>query len=348
MEKIRLNKVLANKELLETFNDPIYIVGSDRDFLYFNYQYLSLTGLSPREIKSKKVCKDCFSMDICKDKCVYDECVRTGQIIQLREVGAKDKEGNKLSFWVSAIPLFAEDDKPAAVMAVLRDMTVEAGVHGKYKTLYERERNAKIHLEEVVKDRTKELRTANLKLKLINKKLEEFSIKDALTDLYNYRYFFEEISVLFKEAQRYNRPLSCLLLDIDYFKSANDNYSHQFGDFILRRLGSSLKTMLKKDDVLARYGGDEFVILLPNVYYKQAYSLAKMINKKIRSETFKEGGCSKKITISIGVSAYPDDKINDKDQLVKFADTALYKAKRSGKDTSYCYKDIRKRKQRLK
>ncbi|MCX5713559.1 MAG: sensor domain-containing diguanylate cyclase [Candidatus Omnitrophica bacterium] len=340
MEKLTLKKIMDNKELLDVINDPLYIVDKNKKLLYYNYPYMNLTCLTPRQMKQMNYCYECFCLDICKDKCIFDEIKDKKQPLQLREVDAKDRQGNSLSFWVNAVPLYGDNDDIEGALVMLRDMTSEVQIHSKYRVLYERERESRTHLEEIVKGKTSELRVANAKLKLINKKLEGLSIRDGLTDLYNHRYFFERINELFKDAEADKRPLSCLLLDVDFFKSVNDHYNHQFGDFVLRRLAEALLEISGKNAILARYGGDEFAILLVNTDYKSAALAARKINHKIREQVFKDEGFAKKITISIGVSNFPTDLISSADQLVKLADEALYRAKGLGRDRVFCYKDI--------
>ena len=135
MDKILLSKVIENRNLLEVLNDPAYIVGKSKELLYYNYNYYNLTGLSPRELKSKRICHECFSLDICSDNCLFDRCSRVKQPIQLRDVAARDKNGNLLSFWVTAVPLFGETDSVEAMLVFLRDMTAETGSRDKYKIL---------------------------------------------------------------------------------------------------------------------------------------------------------------------------------------------------------------------
>jgi diguanylate cyclase (GGDEF)-like protein len=164
-------------------------------------------------------------------------------------------------------------------------------------------------------------------------KLSHQALTDGLTGLYNYRHFWERADVELKRANRYSEPLSCLMIDIDDFKSINDRFDHQFGDFILKKISQILKSPLRATDILARYGGDEFSILLPNTDYDGTQVISKKIIDRIRGLHFKtKGPSSANVTISLGVSSYPIDKIIDSSQLVEYADVALYEAKAKGKD----------------
>ncbi|MGA1841405.1 MAG: diguanylate cyclase [bacterium] len=168
--------------------------------------------------------------------------------------------------------------------------------------------------------------------KLIDK-LSHQALTDGLTGLYNYRHFWERADVELKRANRYSEPLSCLMIDIDDFKSINDQFDHQFGDFILKKISQILKSPLRATDILARYGGDEFSILLPNTDYDGTQVISKKIIDRIRGLHFKTKGPSDTtVTVSLGVSSYPIDKIIDSSQLVEYADVALYEAKSKGKD----------------
>ena len=209
-----------------------------------------------------------------------------------------------------------------------------------YKALYEKVKLSKKRLESAHHQRTKELKVANEKLKKINRKLEELSIKDYFTNLYNYRYFSKQLDSLLKKSRIAKQPLSCIFIDIDHFKSVNGECDHQFGDFVLRRLGHIFSLVLREKDILARYGGNEFVIALPDTPYDSALKLAEKINKDVTDETFSDGEFSLKTTVSIGVSSYPHDKISSKQQLIRFADYALYRSKGRGKNTIVCYKDL--------
>ena len=164
-------------------------------------------------------------------------------------------------------------------------------------------------------------------------KLSHQALTDGLTGLYNYRHFWERVDVELKRANRYTEPLSCLMIDIDNFKYINDRFDHQFGDFILKKISQILKSPLRATDILARYGGDEFSILLPNTDYDGTQVISKKIIERIRGLQFEtKGSSSTTVTISLGVSAYPIDQIVESSQLVEYADAALYEAKAKGKD----------------
>ncbi len=190
---------------------------------------------------------------------------------------------------------------------------------------------------------TEELATKNGQLINMNQKLTELSIRDELTNLYNHRYFQEKMAEEFARASRYHYPLSCLMIDIDYFKSVNDAHGHPIGDKVLKEIGSFLLSHLRQSDTVARYGGEEFCVLLPHVGYEGAHLLADRLRKKIMDENYKlDSGLTLKITISIGVSSYPDDPVDRKETLLFYADKALYRAKGSGRNCVYMYHDLNK------
>ncbi|MBI3999390.1 MAG: diguanylate cyclase [Candidatus Omnitrophica bacterium] len=205
------------------------------------------------------------------------------------------------------------------------------GAYEKYQT-EERERK----LQEEIANKNVELRSAN-------QKLAELSVKDELTSLYNHRFFQEKMVEEFARAARYRYPLSCLMLDIDHFKAVNDTYGHLAGDAVLKALGNFFVSHLRQADTIARYGGEEFVILLPHVGYEGAHLLAERIRKKIMDQSFSASSAlSLKISVSIGISSYPEDPVDRKETLVFYADKALYRAKGNGRNRVYLYRSMSK------
>lgn len=156
---------------------------------------------------------------------------------------------------------------------------------------------------------------------------------DRLTNLWNYGYFQHQLNEEVKRANRFSRYLSLLMIDIDFFKSFNDNLGHLVGDKLLQELASILKNSCREVDLVARYGGEEFAIILPETYKEKAYSSAERIRKLVAATSFRysDSEPSKRITISIGVASFPNDASTTKD-LIAYADKALYAAKETGRN----------------
>lgn len=171
-----------------------------------------------------------------------------------------------------------------------------------------------------------------------NKKLEELSTKDSLTNLFNRRYTSKVLEAEFNRAKRYKNPLSCLLIDIDYFKKINDVYGHSFGDKVLVYFSSFLLEMTRSTDVVTRYGGEEFLVILPDVNIHGAKDFAERLRDGIskRSIEDKDMNINIAMSISIGVSSFGEYTCV-KDELINQADKALYEAKRSGRNKVCCY-----------
>ncbi len=171
-------------------------------------------------------------------------------------------------------------------------------------------------------------------------RLEELSMTDYLTGLYNTRYFSARLAEELERAKRHQAHLSLIFCDIDFFKKVNDRYGHQFGDFILKEIAQILISRvdnikiiarLRKSDVVARYGGEEFVVILPETSKKNALEVAERMRRAIAVHDFQFNGVSISVTMSFGVAEYPEDS-SDCDNLVKQADLAMYQAKNSGRN----------------
>lgn len=156
---------------------------------------------------------------------------------------------------------------------------------------------------------------------------QQLSILDGLTNVYNYRYFHESIEKEISRAERYNQFFSLLMVDIDDFKKYNDTHGHLFGDRLLKQIALSLKEAVRAADTVFRYGGDEFIILLPMTTKEQALKAAERLQNVIKQNF--------PLTISIGISNFPEDR-GDKESIIKKADLALYQAKHSGRN-KVCY-----------
>ncbi len=161
----------------------------------------------------------------------------------------------------------------------------------------------------------------------------ELSITDELTGLYNRRYFNQRYEREVLRAKRYKRPLSVLMVDIDYFKNYNDVNGHILGDEVLKKVANSIESNLRKADIVARYGGEEFVILLPEIDKTHADQVAEKLRLAIEKGRFpkEENQPRGRITISLGLATLPDDSSNSQ-ELLEYADRALYRAKAKGRN----------------
>jgi len=163
-------------------------------------------------------------------------------------------------------------------------------------------------------------------------RLAKLSITDYLTGLFNIRYLYQRLKEEFERCKRYSIPLSFIMLDLDDFKKINDEKGHSIGDKVLMEFARILRTCSRRTDLLARYGGDEFVILLPQTSLNDAVLHAERIVQLLKDHRFSSLKNMEGMTVSIGISAYPHDEITTYSDLVKLADHLLLKAKDAGKN----------------
>jgi len=161
---------------------------------------------------------------------------------------------------------------------------------------------------------------------------------DGLTALYNHRFFQQLLAAEMSRAQRFKRPLSLIMLDVDRFKAYNDAYGHQAGDRALQHLARLLKRSSRNYDLIARYGGEEFVIILPETDKRLAAEVAERVRAAVAETPIEHAEASQGeyITVSLGVAGFPQDAM-EKGDLVRKADRALYRAKRRGRNQVCIY-----------
>lgn len=166
-----------------------------------------------------------------------------------------------------------------------------------------------------------------------NARLETLAHTDPVTHLLNRRGLVRRLTSELDRVRRYNAPLALLLIDLDRFKSVNDTYGHLAGDNVLTEMGNLLQRAARSVDVVGRYGGEEFVVVLPETHADGALILAERIREKIANHRFTFGqGITSHITASIGIANFPSAGIHSPEELLHAADVALYKAKESGRN----------------
>ena len=166
--------------------------------------------------------------------------------------------------------------------------------------------------------------------------IKKQSITDELTGLYNRKYLHHRLEAEMSRAKRYGTSLSCLLIDIDFFKTVNDMYGYDWGDVLLKKIAQMLEALIRKEDILTRYGDEEFILILPNTSEDNAYIFAERFRRDIEKMEFIPANEEERhpITISGGISSYPflenvEENVNT---IIRYAEHALYAAKKHGKN----------------
>ncbi len=258
------------------------------------FVFLAAEGMSPEEAK----------------KVFLDELARRG----LSSLEKERAETEQLSFF-KCLPLLSKED---AIVALCASAEKIGGIG----------RDDMVVLSAIASELA--IALENARLYELTKTL---SITDELTGLFNYRLFYEELKLELERAERYTRPLSIIMIDIDDFKLHNDTYGHIQGDKALAEVAQVLKENCREFDVLARYGGEEFAIVLPETAFEGAYAFAEKIRQAVANYKFEgnEGERGAHLTISVGLASYPLNAAT-LENLVKEADGALYEAKTTGRN----------------
>jgi len=188
-----------------------------------------------------------------------------------------------------------------------------------------------IKLEASLAERNCLLHKVNAELAILNEKLERMATTDELTGLFNRRQAMSRLDDLWALARRYGQPLSCIMADIDHFKKFNDRHGHAAGDLVLEETASVLKAAARETDVVCRIGGEEFLVLCPNVHASAAAFCAERLRAAVASHSIAHRDGELRVTVSLGV-AQRDEGITCPDDLLKAADGALYAAKNAGRN----------------
>ncbi|MFN2309042.1 MAG: diguanylate cyclase [Gammaproteobacteria bacterium] len=198
-------------------------------------------------------------------------------------------------------------------------------------------------LEESIRHRTHELASALAEAEELKHRYQHLSVIDELTGIHNRRFFFPEAHTALAGALRYRQAFSIMMVDLDHFKRVNDQYGHGMGDKVLQVTAALLKGQTREGDVLARFGGEEFALALPNTDLDGTRQLADRVLGCLRTLSFNSGGQSLQITASIGISALTEDESSDHaemlETLLRQADQALYFSKTHGRDQYRAHAD---------
>ena len=219
------------------------------------------------------------------------------------------KDGTLIDVEINGTILRDESNKPITMVFVTRDITER-------KKTQENLRKSKEEIEKI-----------NNELLKMNTILHGKSIRDGLTNLYNHQYIIESLELELNKANNLNSNLCLFMLDIDFFKGVNDNFGHQIGDKVLVTLSNLIELNVREIDLVGRYGGEEFLVILPEITLDDAYQIANKIRLSIQNFNFELINLN--VTISIGLTQYNSESAQ---VLINRADTLLYQAKNNGRN----------------
>lgn len=246
-----------------------------------------------------------------------------------------DIEGSEVCRWLKldpgtrGIPIIMLTEKSSALDRVVG---LEAGADDYLpKPFDEDELNARIYVRLRSKSQQDELKQKNQQLENMLLRVETLAISDSLTGISNRRRFEFILSNEFKRATRYKSTLSCLMIDIDHFKKVNDTHGHQAGDAVLREISKIIQSCIRDIDTVARWGGEEFVVISPNTSTEHAKLAALRILDAVSKHVFVAFG-ENKVTVSIGIAGLPAPSLDTQEKLIHAADLAMYEAKKNGRN----------------
>jgi diguanylate cyclase (GGDEF)-like protein/PAS domain S-box-containing protein len=226
-------------------------------------------------------------------------------------------------------PLFDRNHRLNGRLMVFRDITEQKQVEKKLRQVNDRQQSRLIEIG------------------FLQSKLREQAIRDPLTNLFNRRYLEETLEREVARATRENYSVCIMMIDIDHFKQINDTYGHEAGDEVLRVLANTLSEQSRRGDFACRYGGEEFVIVMPNINIETAYERAKNLRQSIHELYVPYRHSNLTITISIGVACYPTNG-QSREAILRAADQAMYGAKQAGRDHILTYDQFQMSEQALK
>ncbi|MDB5340896.1 MAG: domain S-box-containing protein/diguanylate cyclase protein [Planctomycetaceae bacterium] len=311
MERHRAARVLQESEaryrdLLENIDDLVHSVNSEGNILYTNRAWRETLGYSQDDLQSLSIFTVIHPGDHVKYRQKLQRLMK-GENLGQNELRFITSAGRTLVVEGSSSCRFV-DGQPTATRSIFRDITDRREHESQLDTYRQR------------------LEDANRQLKLL-------ATTDALTGLQNRRAFQERLVEEVERAQRYGHPVSLLLLDVDHFKQFNDSFGHLVGDEVLKQVSRILEATARTSDYLARFGGEEFAIILPNTDSRGAMILAERFREAIAAEPFPD----RRITVSLGVATLSREShgltdIIDGLTLIKGADEALYFSKHNGRN----------------
>ncbi len=296
---------------LDSLVEGVVIMDNQERIAIANSAFAELVGRPPGDLEGRKVSELSWAVPgtaqphaLPWQRTVEGGAAELGTVLSLHVDGSQPR-----TLSVNSAPIMADDGTQRGIMATFDNLTVLEKKNAHLKKLLQKLKNSRQVIHEQ------------------NQALRMLATRDPLTDCLNRRAFFEVFESQWSAAERYGTPLSCVMVDIDHFKSINDRYGHATGDLVLQQVAETLNTLKRKSDVICRYGGEEFCVLLPQIDLEGAMQAAERFRGAIAAPL-----CAGiKVTASLGV-AVMSLEATDPRELLDQADLALYAAKREGRN----------------
>jgi len=312
LKELNPSKVLPGRvrEALDTLAEGLLVLDKNERIVLANRAFQTAIGTNAKQLVGKKARSLPFvNRDDANGSTPWQKSLETGTKIRGQILGMENDEHGDTTYSVSCAPILDDNGNSRGVLASFEDVT-----------LLERKKNELKEMVFQLDASTKEITRQNVELELL-------ATTDPLTGCNNRRSFLQSFDSLWNSSQRYNQPLSAFMVDIDHFKSVNDNYGHGVGDEVLQQVGLTLREASREADIVCRFGGEEFAVLLPNTNLDDGRRVAEKIRQAIAALEFEQLS----ITASIGVSALCQSPDSPQD-LLEQADKCLYFAKRNGRN----------------
>lgn len=320
LRQLNPSKVIPGRvrEAFDSLAEGILVLDKDDRVVLANRAFERTSGRSTEELMGRSVDDLPFVRrgESADEAFPWQETKLTQMLARGSLLGLGDAD---TTFSVSAAPILNEQGEPRGILASFEDVTQ-----------LEKKKN---ELGELVKH----LHRTSAAIQRQNRDLEQLANHDPLTGCKNRRSFFDNFHTLWLAAKRYEMPISAIMVDIDHFKSINDTYGHSVGDDVLRVVASALQSPLRESDILCRYGGEEFAVVLPNTDIDQAVVVAERLRSAISQAQMPLAKL--KVTASLGVSVISETTL-DPQEMLDQADKGLYVAKRQGRDQVIRWGDI--------
>ena len=303
---------VARSRLIENMQDGVLVLDSQNRVVDINSAMEKFLGGEPASLLGKS------ASDILSAWMEKADPLLTGLESQTEMRIPKDPS-RYLDFRVT--PLYDKDQRPNGCLIVFREVTERKDVEKKL-------RNANYRLQSQL-----------IEIGTLQSQLREQAIRDPLTNLFNRRYLEETLDRELARAAREVYPICIIMIDIDHFKQVNDTYGHEAGDLVLKAMADVLAQQSRRGDFACRFGGEEFVIVMPNINTEMAHKRAQKLRESLNSLSVPYGRYDLTATFSMGIASYPANG-DDRDVLLRAADKAMYAAKEAGRDHIRSYDQL--------